>query len=245
MKKFYLLLSLFIIPVFFFSIGEVRADTLTFYVRDSDIEYLSNEKFITIREQAISYCNENNKKYIIACDEYSCFAHIFNDGATSLSQLISGSFTYPLLSYSTVDVYKMSNGIFTYSKSSVSTSFKKFDTGSNEIKYTSYLDTNLDNLNFMNYASDITYGDFTYHIDSESHFVSLYEFYTLMNDVPDKPVVDDKFPEEKEAMNIFYSTIFTKIGDLATNFVTNYIFLLIFGIMILIFLIELIRRYLS
>ena len=65
---------------------------------------------------------------------------------------------------------------------------------------------------------------------------------SVTGEVVDPFVSPDPFEEDKEIMNNFYTTIFTKISDLAISFANNYTFLLIFGIFILIFVFELIWR---
>ena len=101
-----------------------------------------------------------------------------------------------------------------------------------------FLDTNSSNIiNTSSYNYTLSYGDKIYTINNGDKFITVYDVYKDINGVEDDPVVDDnKYPEEKERISNFYITIATKIGELATSFAINYIFLVIFGIFILIFL---------
>lgn len=255
MKKLFIIIALIISTLFLFSVNEVRAETLELIVPDTEFDYLT-EDFYTFRESVVEYCNENNKKYIITSNfyTYGLTAYIYDEDTTGSSYNIE-NFNYP---YGDFIAIRVNNPrVIIYSQpdtfsSNMTTSWTRvqfrLNSSSKTFSLYNYLDTNFD---FIPYQSDvtnsflITYQDLSYEVSNGTLPPTLYQIYMdSQDDSSDKPVVDDKFPEEREKMNMFYSTIFTKIGDLATIFATNYTFLLILGIMILIFVIELIRRYL-
>ena len=71
-------------------------------------------------------------------------------------------------------------------------------------------------------------------------FPSLYSVYTTYGNIE----VSDIHKEEKETIASFYTICIEKIGYLSSQISSNYIYLSMITIFILIFVIELIRRYL-
>ena len=243
MKRVYLILTLFIASFFFVSLNKVSAATYTYEISESNFDYI-NDEFFKLREKTIEYCEANNLSYIIGYNiSYGkLLSHVFNFTTYNfLNQYdmpriefgISANMYYidndTLKSYGTLGSYYTSF----YNKKDVST-----------FSYLSFLDTNIESINNTSpyFTWDFKYQDLTYTLNSGTKIPTLYEIYLDVKG--DEPVVSDKFIEEKELMNNFYSTIFTKISDLATSLANNYTFLTIFGIFILIFVLELIRRYL-
>lgn len=261
MKKVYLLLSLFIIPVFFFSIGEVRADMKYNEIPETDFDYLT-EDFYKFRDLVIKYSEENSKKYIIfrQSSTYPLAVYFFDEDDSGsnyyLNTINYGGFYAPIIKISSVQFFRPSDDFSSLNQLSNLTSETSLYYSTNTIYCNSYgctfsirtfLDTNLDYIYYkaINYDVTIIYNDLSYEISNNTRGVFPPTVYRVYTDIyGDEDSSDSKFTDEKEIMNNFYSTIFTKIGDLAISFANNYIFLLIFGIMILIFVIELIRRFL-
>ena len=231
MKRFYLILSLFMISFFFFSMNEVSAST--FIITEAEMNYI-NDDFYALREETIKYCNENNKKYIISYNGVVFFANIFDEGNVYMNTVVYKDFNFPVLVYNSADVYRIMDGVF--KKLSISPTVTNFHTNSYVFTMNPYIDSNVDQLVHLNYSHDLIYGDYTYHIDSGSHFPSLFEIYNIIN------APKDPFETDKLMLGNFYLTIGDKIGDLAIIFARNYIFIVITGILILIFVFELIRR---
>lgn len=255
MKRVYLILTLFIASFFFVSLNKVSADTNELIVPESDFEYLT-EDFFKFRELLIEYCNENNKKYIIVPNNsYPQRAIIFDEDNTGSTYYldyvqVSGLGYLPriMTSYSanTNVRYDSTNQKLKITGNDAQTiNFRQTNGSDYYVSLRYYQDTNLDYIFYKDTSHIITfkYNNLSYELTQGTPPPSLYQIY-MDSKVEDEPIVSDKFIEEKELMNNFYSTIFTKISDLATSLANNYIFLTIFGIFILIFVLELIRRYL-
>ena len=75
MKKVYLILTLFMTSLFFFSINKVSADTV-YEVQASNLDYI-NEDFNSLRDKTIEYCNENNMFYIMTYESGYYLSYIF------------------------------------------------------------------------------------------------------------------------------------------------------------------------
>lgn len=255
MKKLFTIITLLMSSFFLFSINEVSADTIDYIIRDEEFEILETQEFKELREKAIEYCEANDKYYFIGFSQNNfnisaIRAFIIDKGDYKLSNTSAGGTNFPIFSFGNITYYKykIDNGSFILDTTSTYEYLPFWYRDSSSVyhfSYIRYFDTNIELMDFESGENTInlTYNDFTYSVNVGDHFPSLYEFNKLMNSSgEDEPVVSDKFIEDKEMMNNFYSTIFTKVGDLATSFASNYIFLLILGIFILIFVFELIWR---
>lgn len=237
MKRVYLLLTLFIASFFFVSIPNVFAASQIYQVPENELSILTSNAFLSLREEIIEFCNANNKKYIIACSSSSsCYANIFDEGKAKMgASSISGTtLVFPSLIYSKSTGYKLSNN--SLSTTSTAALFNYFyTTNSQAFTYISLIDTNVENLTFS-YDVELVYKDFVYEVPAGAHFPSLYEF----NEVYSTPT--DRFLEDREVINNFYTMVLEKIVLLSNYFVSNFFLMLILGIFILIFIFEIIRR---
>lgn len=232
MRKVYLLLTLFIVSLFFSS--NVYAAAHSHTVNETELAYLTRNDFLTLREHTINYCNENNKKYVIACDKYNCYANIFNDGTLTFTKTVSSGLIYPTLKYNTVSVYIMRNGVFTNYSSS--TSFTYFRISSSGLfTFNSFVDSNVETA-IYDIDFEFTYDGFTLEVPAGTSIPTMYKFYQAYNQPK------DKFIQEREVISNFYSVILEKIVLLANYFINNFFLMLILGIFILIFIFEIIRR---
>lgn len=241
MKKVYLMLALFVTSFFFFSINEVSAATYTYELTEEKMAYI-NDDFFKLREQVIEYVATNNLEgYLIYQLGLKVSAFVFNSGYTLYvnNMYASNKVMLPLTYGNYTSINLDSNG--NLSVGSTVTYSSTMNILSSSIVLDNYLDTDLPLTYHNSDIYEINYNGKTYTISKESTVPTMYQIY-LDNQVPEEPV--DKFLEEKEVMNNFYSTIFAKIGELAVVFANNFTFLFIFGMFILIFVIEIIRRFL-
>lgn len=236
MKKVYLILTLFITSFFFISVTEVKANTYAYTVNETELTYLEKENFLTLRDLTIQHCEANNLKYIIGCSASSCYSHVFTqDKVPTIGFVINGNMKFPKLNYKTVTIYYLKSNKFT--EWTYGLTYNYFvKSGESALTYESYIDTNVENFAFGTHEYDITVGDYTYHVGVGEHFPSLYELNESMKEPP------DKFIDDKEVINNFYTTVIEKINTLSEIILNNYVFLLIIGIFILIFVLELIMR---
>ena len=239
MKKVYLLLSLFIIPVFFFSINKVSAATYEFEVSESNFEYI-NDDFYYIRDYALNHVSENGGYYVIYYSvSSSTYRLVFLQSIKNIElTLNSSSFDIKFWTWSNNEgvLYNYTNNEIVYYTHNTSFLASSAIIDNKIDKYV-YLDSNISTIyDTSGNETKITYKDNEYVVNSTTSVPSLYQIYL--------DSLSDPYEEQKGIINNFYSTIATKIGEFVTNISTNYIFLLIFGIFTLIFVFELIRRYL-
>ena len=267
MKRVYLILTLFITSFFFVSLNKVSAATYEYEVFEADFEYFDDDFFI-LRKLVINHSNLFDKNYIITVSFDSSTtatlsAYVFDN--TIICNLSGSNFfdnknvnnRIPFITCNSnsenIDLFSLSSDKTSLSKlkslNSVFFPFRSMYSSSISNQHFSmhfFLDSNFQNFtpNTLN-TTIIKYNDLTYQIpNNEEQVPTLYQIYYDAGLAPEEPKEPDKFESEKELMNNFYSTIFVKISNLATDLTDNYIFLLIFTIFIFIFAIELIRRYL-
>lgn len=242
MKKLYIMFALILSSFFFYSSG-VKANTYDFIFNETDFDYL-NDTFYKVREFAIDYANNNDCYYYINHNTVYYLITFFKPSSITEFNISSTSFGYRIYPFVDEFIYKYrydsSSQTFISQAKISSYDNLSFKISNSELLYTSFLDSNYDfylNNNVINFS----YKDINYIIDSTNPLPTLYEIY-LNKDPSD--VEDDIHKEEKNVLSNFYSLIFEKIDLLANSILSNYIYLTIIVIFILIFLIELIRRYL-
>lgn len=242
MKKLFTIITLLMSSFFLFSINEVRADSYTYELTEEHFSKL-NDEFYNFREKVIKYVQDNNLHgYIIGYDSTNNYYEAFIAYDNYSLRVVTGSPTYNLrFSYKYFErLYLDSSGDFVI-KSTAQDRWSSISILSDVSDDTliNYLDTDMPLTYTDEHEYTINFNDKTYLINNGATMPTLYQIY-LDNFAPVEP--EDPYKEEKEIMNNFYSTIITKIGDLATSFASNYVFILILGIFILIFVFELIRR---
>lgn len=240
MKKF-LYFILLALPLFL--CPPVYADTYDFNILLSNNDYI-NEDFLYFRDKVINYPTvlNNNKHYLIyfTSNEYRAYLIDTCDISTSLyrrntslpyqielNYSSSSSFYYWRLVNDNLAYYNTSYTRFFLALPPITTSFN--------YRYESFLDSDCD----ITYTGDadfnVVYENYSFTLTNGDKLPSLYEIYNSANNV-----VSDNYP----ILTTFYTTVSEKIILFVNSLLDNYIYLFIFGIFILIFLIELIRRYL-
>lgn len=221
MKRLFILFSVVISSFFIFN-EDVKADIT---VTSSDIEKYITEDFLYKRDIVIDFAKKNNYEYFIVKDGVSInyYFYDFNTSVTlsSSSFKLSSFYFYKLQSDNTFNLISYyQNG----SSWSVSSSL--------------FLDMSQDL--YSTNAFNIIYDNTTYVVNDSNPFMTYYDLYLL-----DNPIIEENpHQEEIDKIGSFYSICIDKIEYLVNEVVNNYIYLSMITIFILIFVIELTRRYL-
>lgn len=226
MKRLFMFFSLMISSFFLFN-SHVSADVIT---TTDDVEKFITEDFLNKRNIVINFAKENNYDYLIMTDlsnsnvdpDYINY-YFFDENAT----ITLTSTSIRISSFSLYKIY--SDNVLTFIHNYVNGS-------SYSIKNTIILDSSR-----KIYSSDtfnIVYNDNTYVVDQENSYKTYYDLYML-----DK-LIEDPHQDELDTLKSFYNICIEKIEYLSSQISYSYIYLSILAIFILIFVIELIRRYL-
>lgn len=238
-KSLFFALFLVLSSFFFISIKEVEATEIN-YNLDSLYDYDSEEW--SDRLNAINNILKQNssRPYVVYfTDNRVVFFNIkpqrvFIDNSSLYIYCENDNVQY--------SVYRYANGVLTTNGSSAS-SYYKYDYSN--LSYTIIKYVNFEGLILSNSPSQKTlvysYNNFTLSFSRGESFLSLFDFYTeyKKNNIPVDPHLG-----EKEVIANFYTICIEKLGYLGDKIVSNYIYLSMLVILILIFIIELIRRWL-
>lgn len=247
-KIFYIFILM--VSSFFVFYNNVKADTFTYIVNENDFNYL-NDDFYTVRELAIDYANNYGYDYIIqSVNDVFRVYYIQLSSSYVFENYIQSNFIFPSIKISAqINVYKYNSGTLVYETKYSSSSISFVDSifsDSPNFSYKKFLDSSIKvSIGIEEHTYILTYNNFSYTLTNEDYFPSLYEFKLIMEN---PPVVEPEEPEElprNESLDSFYALVLEKIELFANYFITNTTLLFIIGIIILIFIIELIfRRYL-
>lgn len=215
MKKS-LVITLFLVlsSFFFISIKEVKADVI---VTDEDLSTYVTEEILVMRDKLI----EKGYKYVTVYDKadkaYKNF--ILNHS--------SDSFTITKTKLSFVGVLWLRKDL-----SSVIDNY----TMSYELSRFYVIDSSFDI--FPTAEFNIIYNDLTFNVGPNNKYYTLYDIYNLGINPP------DPHESEKQVIANFYTICIDKLGYLGEQIVSNYVYLSMIVVLILVFIIELIRRWL-
>ena len=215
MKKS-LVITLFLVlsSFFFISIKEVKADVT---VTDEDLSTYITEEILVMRDKLI----EKGYKYVTVYDKadksYKNF--ILNNS--------SDSFTITKTKLSFIGVLWLLKDL-----SSVIDNY----TMSYELSRFYVIDSSFDI--FPTAEFKIIYNDLTFNVGPNNKYYTLYDIYNLGINPP------DPHESEKQVIANFYTICIDKLGYLGEQIVSNYVYLSMIVVLILVFIIELIRRWL-
>lgn len=236
MRKIFIILTLIVSSFFVFNTN-VKAATVEYTIKDTQYQFI-NDDFFKLRELVINYVNENNKYYVIYNDYYgsSLQVSIFDCSYLKMSN-------YNLFNSCGHTKYKLSNDKLSLVQSGSGTSFSSQYTNLSAYFSYAFMDTNVEDISSEDTNTYIIkYNDLTYTIEPGDILPTLYQIYLDENYVEPEPEPEDPHLEEKEILSNFYTTVITKIGELANNVFNNYILLFSIGIFIFIFVFEIIFR---
>ncbi len=215
MKKS-LVITLFLVlsSFFFISIKEVKADVT---VTDEDLSTYITEEILVMREKLI----DRGYKYVTVYDKtdksYKNF--ILNNS--------SDSFTITKTKLSFIGVLWLRKDL-----SSVIDNY----TMSYELSRFYVIDSSFDI--FPTAEFNIIYNDLTFNVGPNNKYYTLYDIYNLGINPP------DPHESEKQVIANFYTVCIDKLVYLGEQIVSNYVYLSMIVVLILVFIIELIRRWL-
>lgn len=241
MKKFSIFLPLFL-ALFFFSLPNVRAEELSGIISTEYFDYDSDNSYTDLKNYIDNYMQQNNLSYYIIY-----YTMDWNNYTANFNRLLANLYSSsPFYRFTPYDAR-----LNFYSNTVPSISLEKDKNNS------TVMIKNTAAFNYLNfYISDTTYGttymvidtniDFTYAGSNSYTFNSSYGSYTLSNGVKLKGLVElanSTPPDNTPILTNFYTTVGSKIAWLGEQFMDSYIYIAIFGVFILLFLIELLRRY--
>lgn len=245
--KFSIFLPLFLTSFFLFSFN-VNADTYSFNISSDDINFLKDNlsTMVSTADNFISSDPDLSHDYFIVYlwSNYYLFVKPSTNNSYVVAYIGStnnGPFTINANAYygkfssdfkEITDFNKSSLGALKAIYSKAKYFYSTYDI---------YFSTNTGNIYSFNYL------DFSFLVnDSTNDYLpSLYNLYRTWYSDDILPSFSPPEPEDNTPiLTNFYTTVGNKVGELAVNMSDNYVYLAIIGVFILIFLIELIRRYL-
>ena len=241
MRKIFIILTLIVSSFFIFN-NDVKADTTTYNVNLTHFDYL-NDEFYLLREKVIEYSNENNMYYLIVYKSGEFNAYVFEKKEYTIDfNDFNGSVYININSSSKIcEIYDETLNCSGNSTSITFSLVAKYS--STSISYLNYLDSNIESLKYTGSVDfNISYNDLLYSVTLNGTVPSLYQIYLDDTYVEPEPEPEDPHLEEKEKLSNFYTTVITKIGELATNVFNNFILLFVIGIFVFIFIFEIIFR---
>lgn len=228
-KSFIFTLFLVLSSFFFISIKEVEAEDITFTCPEDRISLL-NEEFYSYRDKVINYANENNYYYYIYYWLYAKKYQVVFFHSDSDSFLVDSRYEFNSYNYNISDVKLLSLSDTTNFSDIIN--MESFSFGFSDFTLLDY-SFNV----FTTYEVNLVCNDKTFVFNQNNKFPSLYDF------TASEPVIDSHLGE-KEVIANFYTICIEKIKYLGEQIVNNYVYLSMIVVLILVFIIELIRRWL-
>ena len=222
----------FILTSFFLLLPNVRADEYTYTIPDDVISFMEDNLSLmqSTVESFISNSDDLSDNYFITYiwNKYYVFIKPLSEPITSSSSIGPIS----LIANAYYGIFSSDFLSIDFHRSNLA-SLKKYFTDSSILYYSSY------NFYFNDTINNIyhfVYNDNQYDLvhSVNNFFPSIYDLYLEFNSTP---------PDNTPILTNFYSVAGSKIGWLGEQIVSNYIYLAIIGVFILIFLFEFIRRY--
>lgn len=226
MKKVILSFAIVLSSFFIFNF---KVKALSEYSFDISFDNI-NEDFFKVKSLAEDYLtNSDYDNFVIYSINSNIYVYFFNLNDSKIVCKNFVGFTCFINTY-----------VYNYEFSSTSLNLKKIG----ESNYPQFKEPN----NFLYSSAKVSmedvnvtfsYGTFIYKINENDNYLPLYDFYLKYNDifVPEEP-----HKEEKQVLESFYSLCIEKLKYLAEVFVSNYIYLAIIVIFIIIFIFKLINR---
>lgn len=233
MNKLLVVISLFISSFFLFSLN-VNAATSNIDISE-DTYNLINDTFFTFKEQVEEYAKNNNfNTFFIIYESNNYNAYFYNNTNNY-------NFTCSLSSDLSCVFYKS----FSTGSYREDSDFKVGGTtGSliiNSSSYNKYLYSNV-NLSIIDTSTSmltLNYNGRSYEFTAGDKIFSIYDIYESIT------LEENPHQEELNILSNFYNTVIDKLEYISEVFVSNYIYLSILVIFLLIFVFELIfRRFL-
>lgn len=232
MKKMFYALALIVSSFFLFNI-EVKADNEYVVTYPDNFLELINDNFFTVREYAISNLDNEYPYYILLAERYSNNYFIYYYSYSDFISVGRSWFKNSSSDAKMILYYVNGRTPSVYNNNAI--------TLTSDTVYL-VLDSNM-NIFYDPYSLQINYLDKSYIVNSTNKFLTTYDIYKEVNGIGEE--TDNTHDNELSIIQSFYEVSISKISYLAESISSNYIYLSIFGVFILIFVFELIfRRYL-
>ena len=240
MKKFSIFLPV-LVASFFLLLPNVRAEEYTYTIPDDVISFTKDN--LSIIKNSVENFIDNNSdiyssSYIIdyypAISDYKYSVYIFKKkyNLNRIYLMQHPSWKLTLYEDSQCDWLFLSDDFSSVSYRQSCDNFIPQIYYYHFILYSNFDFSYLDSSNSFIYIFKDT--QFTEPISNDLKFSTIYDMY---NEYYSEP------PDNTPILTNFYSVVGSKVGWLGEQIVSNYIYLSIIGVFILIFLIEFIRRY--
>lgn len=220
-KSFIVTLFLVLSSFFFISIKEVEAYEINIENLD-----MINEEFFKLKEVSEEYISSSSEydNFIIAKDGNKLYSYIFKYNnsyscSAKTSFLLNVKNDYRIATLYNGELYFNGGGNNLYVRT---------------LPYYSSLNFNLDS----NSTLTLKFEDRYFEINPGEKLLTYYDVYK------DNQYFKDPHLGEKEVIANFYTICIDKLGYLGEQIVSNYVYLSMIVVLILIFIIELIRRWL-
>ena len=226
MKKS-LVITLFLVlsSFFFISIKEVNAKAY-YEVNISNFDFY-NDTFLEFKRKTEGYLNSTDYTY------YNIY-YYHNSNYYSACYFNSG------MSFSTSLITELKEGYCTQDFKSFSKERVVSYFSGNIYYYPQYI-VNSNYYPKFSLSYVYIYNDFSYEMPGGSKFIFPYDFYLKYQE---NIVPPDPHKSEKQIIANFYTICIDKLGYLGEQIVSNYVYLSMIVVLILVFIIELIRRWL-
>ena len=227
-KSLFFALFLVLSSFFFISIKEVEATEMSFDISFDNI----NDDFFKVKSLAEDLMVEKNYKEFIIVKKDLYYVHFFKDSFESINCNIYNN-NLSCYAYYQKQQYKYYNDVL--SSGSSSTNFSPYDYSVfTNILYSTFTFIFKDSSNNLN----LNYANTNLQVNNLDTIPLVYDLYLKSSELSDPHL------GEKEVIANFYTICIEKIKYLGEQIVSNYIYLSMLVILILIFIIELIRRWL-
>lgn len=228
-KSFIVTLFLVLSSFFFISIKEVKADDPFIVDLPNDVLNSIDLEFFSVRDSVIEYANANSLKYLLFRINSNYLIYFsekdsFTSTGRSWLENSSENFIYASCSSEKLELqFSAKNN----NKITFSTNYLKYLVDSTMSVY------------YSPYEVQINYNGNSYLVNSTTKFKTIYDLY-----LESGGEVPDPHKSEKQIIANFYTICIDKLGYLGEQIVSNYVYLSMIVVLILVFIIELIRRWL-
>lgn len=227
MKKLLTIITLFVSSFFFISLKEAKADEIINY--DDNVLDTINDEFFTVRDIVINFAKENSYNYLIQYKYSTYYVYFIESSQTTYYSSSKLNFSNSI----NFSNYKIVNGKLQMLNESTTLTLLFTDCST-------ILDSSIDIYHSL-VTIKINYKDRSYIVDSTNKVPTIYDIYLDINNI----VPTNPHQEELEKIESFYNVIIEKLSYIGEVLVSNYMYLSIIVIFLLILVFEMIfRRYL-
>lgn len=226
MKKVILSFAIVLSSFFIFNF-KVKASELSLDISFDNI----NEEFLKVKSSAEELMTQYNKQEFVIVKKDMYYVYFFDDSFESATCSISNSKVSCWI-YHSQSKFKYYNDVLSSAGTS-SSNFGSYDYSDfSNILYATFTFILKDSSNTLN----LNYANTSLQVNNLDTIPLVYDLYLKSSEV------SDPHKDEKQVLESFYSLCIEKLKYLAEVFVSNYVYLAIIVIFIIIFIFKLINR---